>query len=121
MIKHLNDLESNGIIQRANPTFCSPAFVTRKKNGKLRILVDYRELNKATVKNGHPLPSISTYLLDLNGSCYFSNIDLNKGYYQIPINLKISRKTGFSLFVRSYVFLRMPFGLSNALGLSITR
>ncbi|KAG0436847.1 Retrovirus-related Pol polyprotein from transposon 17.6 [Dictyocoela muelleri] len=114
LLKHLNDLEKHGIIKKANPSFCAPAFVTRKKNGKLRLLIDYRELNKATVKRGHPIPSISTYLLDLKGSCYFSNIDLNKGYYQIPMKESDIEKTGFTLMNRSYVFLRMPFGLTNA-------
>lgn len=62
LVKHLNELEAHGIIKKAYPAFCAPAFVTRKKNGKLRILIDYREINKATVKKGHPIPSISTYL-----------------------------------------------------------
>ncbi|KAG0435924.1 Retrovirus-related Pol polyprotein from transposon opus, partial [Dictyocoela muelleri] len=114
LMKHLNDLETLEIIKKANPSYCAPAFVTRKKNGKLRLLIDYRELNKATVKRKHPIPSISTYLLDLNGSCYFSNIDLNKGYYQIPMKESDIEKTGFTLMNRSYVFLRMPFGLTNA-------
>ncbi|KAG0420195.1 Retrovirus-related Pol polyprotein from transposon opus [Dictyocoela roeselum] len=114
LTRHLEELEHYGIIKKANPRFCSPAFVTRKRNGKLRILIDYRELNKITVKQGHPLLSIASYLLDLKGSCYFSNIDLNKGYYQIPIKARDIEKTGFSLLNRSYVFLRMPFGLTNA-------
>ncbi|KAG0420343.1 Retrovirus-related Pol polyprotein from transposon 17.6 [Dictyocoela roeselum] len=111
---HLKELERHGIIKKANPEFISPAFVTRKKNGKLRILIDYRELNKATIKKGHPIPSMSTYLLDLKYSCYFSNIDLNKGYYQILMNEDDVDKTGFTLLNRSYVFLRMPFGLTDA-------
>lgn len=62
-----------------------PAFVIKKKNGNLRMVIDYRELNKASVAMKYPIPKMHNFLLDLKGAKIFSQIDLNMGYYQIPI------------------------------------
>ncbi|KAG0442483.1 Retrovirus-related Pol polyprotein from transposon opus [Dictyocoela muelleri] len=111
---HLNELINNDIIVRRHSDYISPAFVLQKSNGQLRLVVDYRALNKITVKATHFMPKLSEILSNMSGSKYFSKIDLNKGYYQIEMNEKDIPKTGFRILNQCFVFKRMPFGLCNA-------
>ncbi|KAF9760655.1 Transposon Tf2-9 polyprotein [Nosema granulosis] len=103
-----------GVIKESKSEYASPAFPISKKNGDLRLVIDYRELNKVTVKLGYPFPSIQYSLMELKGSRFFSQLDLNMGYYQIPIAEEDTHKTSFVLPFGQYEFLRMPFGLTNA-------
>jgi hypothetical protein len=77
-------------------------------------VVDYRKLNTQTIPINFPIPRINEYLQELGGSVIFSQIDMNMGYYQIPIREFDVYKTAFSLDMNHYEFTRMPFGLSNA-------
>lgn len=110
----IKKLQSMGIIRPSNSEYCSPAFPIHKKNGKIRIVVDYRKINNITVPLNFPLPRIQDILQDLAGNTIFSQIDLNMGYYQIPMHPKDIKKTSFSLCGKQFEFLRMPFGLCNA-------
>ncbi|KAF9761135.1 Transposon Tf2-9 polyprotein [Nosema granulosis] len=89
-------------------------FQKQKKNGDIGLLIDYRALNKKTIKQGYPFPSIQNSLTEPKGSTIFSQLDLNMGYYQIEIDKESVAKTAFVLPFGQYEFFRMPFGLSNA-------
>ncbi|MGL4848964.1 MAG: reverse transcriptase family protein, partial [Clostridium sp.] len=103
-----------GIIRESHSPYSAPAFARTKKNGNIRLLIDYRGLNKKTIKQGYPFPSIQNSLTDLQGATVFSQLDLNMGYYQIEIAPESIPKTAFVLPFGQYEFLRMPFGLANA-------
>ncbi|KAG0417798.1 Retrovirus-related Pol polyprotein from transposon 17.6, partial [Dictyocoela roeselum] len=111
---HFNELLNTGIIKERNSDIISPAFVIKKKNGKIRLVVDYRKLNEITKKEHQIIPPISEVFAKLHGSVIFSTIDLNHRYYQIKVAAEDVFKTEFKILNRKFVFLRMPFGLSNA-------
>ncbi|KAG0420428.1 Retrovirus-related Pol polyprotein from transposon [Dictyocoela roeselum] len=112
--EHLKKLEELNIIVKRKIKYASPAFPIKKKNNKIRLVIDYRELNKCTIPIEITFPALTDILHSLNGSKVFSTIDLNNGYYQIEMNQMDINKTAFRIFGETYVFLRMPFGLSNA-------
>ena len=86
----------------------------KKKDGSLRMCIDYRSLNKATIKNMYPLPRIDDLFDQLKDAKYFSKIDLRSGYYQLKIQLNDLPKTVFVTCYGQYEFTVMPFGLTNA-------
>ena len=103
-----------GFIQPSVSLFGAPVLFVHKKNGTLRLCVDYRALNKINIKNRYPLPRIEDLMDRLVGSCYFTKIDLHSGYHQIRIKGEDVHKTAFRTRYGHYEFLVMPFGLTNA-------
>ena len=113
--EYLIDVEANGQIQRSESAAGAPILFVLKKDSTLRLCVDYRGLNKVTIKNRHPLPLISKTLDRLGGAKVFSKIDLKDAYYRIPIKREDRQKTTFRTRYGYFEYLVMLFGLTNVL------
>ena len=85
-----------------------------KKNGKLRLVIDYRQLNKQTIKSTWPFPSIEEIFNTIKGGAYFTSIDMSAGFHQAPMEESSQDYTAFSTPVGSFKWLRMPMGLTGS-------
>lgn len=106
-------LEAN-IIRESVSDYASPVILVRKKDGNMRMCVDYRMLNSVTVKEIYPMPIIEDEIARLSGQSCFITLDLASGYYQVPISESAKHLTAFVTPDGLYEFNRMPFGLANA-------
>ncbi|GKD86143.1 putative reverse transcriptase domain-containing protein, partial [Tanacetum coccineum] len=111
----LQELQDKGFIRPSHSPWGAPVLFVKKKDGLLRMCIDYRELNKLTVKNRYPLLRIDDLFDQLQGSCYFSKIDLRSGYHQLRVHEDDIPKTAFRMRYGHFEFTVMPFGLTNAL------
>ena len=112
--KRLNELMELGLIRSSKSPWAAPVLFVPKKDGTLRFCVDYRGLNKVTVRDEHALPIPEDQIRRLHGARVFSKIDLHSGYYQIAMAAADVEKTAFTTTFGLFEFLVMPFGLSNA-------
>ena len=110
----LQELLQKGSIHLSVSPWGAPVLFVKKKDGTLQLCVDYRQLNKMTVKNKYPLPRIDDLFDQLKGASVFSKIDLRSGYHQLRIKDTDVNKTMFRTRYGHYEFLVMPFGLTNA-------
>ena len=108
------EMEEQGVIRKSYSPYSAPVVPIRKKDGTIRLCIDYRALNKVTKTDSFPLPNLIDMLFSLNGCKFFTSIDLVKGYYQVSMNEDSIEKTAFSTPLSHWEFLRMPFGLKNA-------
>ena len=111
---YLDSSLSKGWIQSSESPAGAPILFTPKKDGSLRLCVDYRGLNKVTVKNRYPLPLISEILDRLSGARVYTKLDLRDAYHRIPIRKGDEWKTAFRTRYGHFEYLVMPFGLTNA-------
>ena len=112
--RQLADYLSKGFIRKSSSPWASPILLVKKKDGSMRMCVDYRSLNTVTIKNKYPLPRIDELFDQLKGAKYFSKIDLHSGYHQVRINADDIPKTAFRTRFGHYEFLVLPYGLTNA-------
>ena len=110
----LQDLLEKGFIRLSVSPWGAPVLFVKKKDGTLRLCVDYRQLNKMTVKNKYPLPRIDDLFDQLKDASVFSKIDLQSRYHQLRIKDADVHNTTFRTQYGHYEFLVMPFGLTNA-------
>src|SRR5688572_14148163 len=110
----LQELLDKGFVRPSTSPWGCPALFVKKKDGTLRLCVDYRPLNAVTIKNKYPLPRIDLLFDQLSGAKVFSKIDLRSGYHQIKIKPEDIPKTVFSTRYGLYEYLVMSFGLTNA-------
>ena len=109
----VDKLLARGIVEPSESSWASPLVPVRKKNGKLRLCIDYRAVNACTRRDSFPLPHINDAISKFKGCVYFSSLDLLSGYHQIAMEESSKEITAFSTGENLYQFTRMPFGITN--------
>lgn len=115
--EEVKKLEKNGLIEKSMSPWSSQTVMVQKKDGSWRMCVDYRKLNEKTIKDAYPLTRIDENLDALEGSKYYSSLDLDMAYHQVPLEEADKEKTAFATPRGGlFHFKTMPFGLCNAAG-----
>jgi len=112
--KQVKQLLKDGIIEESDSPWASAYVLAKKKNGEMRLCIDFRKLNAMTKKLVYPIPNIEDCLDTLAGKKYFSQIDFSSGFWQILMDEKSKEYTAFRTGDGLFQFRRMPFGLTNA-------
>ncbi|KAJ9531173.1 hypothetical protein QJQ45_000822 [Haematococcus lacustris] len=112
--RQITDLLAKGLIEPSSSPFAAPVLFVQKKSGELRMCIDYRQLNKITIRDQYPLPRIDDLFDQLAGKTVFSSLDLQAGYHQIRIPAEDVPKTAFRTPEGHYQFKVLCFGLTNA-------
>ncbi|CAB4027585.1 Hypothetical predicted protein [Paramuricea clavata] len=112
--EHIQKLLDSSVIRESHSPYASPIVLVRKKNGSLRLCVDYRKLNLRTQKDSFPLPRIDESLDALNGAQWFTTLDLTSSFNQVAVEEKDKPKTAFTTPFGLFEYNRMPFGLCGA-------
>nr|CAD41297.2 OSJNBa0020J04.2 [Oryza sativa Japonica Group] len=112
--KQIRELQEKGFVRPSSSPWGAPVLFVKKKDGSMRMCVDYRSLNEVTIKNKYLLPRFDDLFDQLKGAKVFSKIDIRSGYHQLKIRTKDIPKTAFSTHYGLYEFTVMSFGLTNA-------
>ena len=112
--KYLDEQLESGVVRPSSSAWASATVLVRKTDGSVRYCVDYRKVNDRTVKDSYPLPRINMCFDSLGGSRWFTTLDLQSGYWQIPVAVSDLPKTAFITKYGLYEYTKMPFGLCNA-------
>src|SRR5882724_1559953 len=110
----LDDMLSKGFIQSSQLPAGAPVLFAKKKDGTLRLCMDFRNLNKITKKDHYPIPFVTNLLDQLGSAKVYTKLDLRTGYYNVRVAAGHEWKTAFRTRYGSFEFLVMPMGLTNA-------
>ena len=110
----MEEMVNKGFVRTSTSPWGEPVLFVKKKDESMRLCIDYRELNKVTIRNQYPLPRIDDLFDQLQGAKVFSKIDLRSGYHQLRVHDEDVSKTTFRTQYGHFEFLVMPFGLTNA-------
>ncbi|KAL4353163.1 hypothetical protein GQ457_06G009160 [Hibiscus cannabinus] len=112
--KQIEELQSKGFIRPSTSAWGAPVLFVKKKDGSMRLCIDYRQLNRVTIKKKYSLPRIEDLFDQLRDASMFSKIELQSSYYQMKVKDVDVSKTTFQTRYGHFEFLVMPFGLTNA-------
>ena len=110
---HINNLLANGWIKKSQSPYASPMVCVRKKDGSLRLCIDFRKLNQKTIPDKQPIPRVQDILDGLGGQVWFSTLDMSQAYHQGEIREESRKFTAFSSPWSLYEWIRIPYGLTN--------
>ena len=112
---HLKDLLDHGFIRESHSPYGAPILCAKKAGDtKRRLCIDYRDLNRITIKDRYPLPRVDELMDRLFGAKYFTKLDLRSGYHQVRVAAEDIQKTAFNTRYGQYEYLVVPFGLTSA-------
>ena len=112
--RQVKELELSDIVEPSSSPWSSPIVPVRKKDGSIRLCIDYRKLNRVTKPDRFPMPNLSDAVFGLHGARYFTSLDLVRGYYQMPLDDESRECTAFATTKGHFQFKRLSFGLKNA-------
>ena len=110
----IEDMLKHGVIEESHSEWSAPIVLVKKKDGTLRLCVDYCQLNSISVMDAYPMPRIDELIDRLGQAKFISTMDLNRGYWQVPMAEEAKAKTAFVTPFGLFQFNVMPFGLQGA-------